>query len=388
MDWPNRHFHVPTQALKHMRKAVKKGREAESKWNAMFKRYKRKYPELAAKWRELSGRKLPEGWDRGLPRFKPSDGALATRSASGKFLNAVASKIPELIGGSADLAPSNNTYLKGYPEFAPGKAGRNLHFGVREHAMGAALNGMALSGMLIPYGGTFLIFSDYMRASQRLAALIGVQVIYVLTHDSVGLGEDGPTHQPVEQLAAHRAMPNMIAIRPADANETVEAWKVALKRKDGPTALILSRQKLPVLDRSKYAPAGNLKRGAYVLSDSKGKPDIILLASGSEVSLCLGAAEDLRKDGLKVRVVNMASFKLFDKQPKRYRDSVLPPEARRRLAVEAGAKLPWYKYVGLDGEVLGIERFGASAPAKVIFKKLGFTSANVAKQARELLRKK
>jgi transketolase len=388
LNWPNRHFYVPTQALRHMRKAVKNGRDAESKWKAMFKRYKRRYPKLAAKWMELSGRKLPEGWDRGLPRFKPSDGALATRSASGKFLNAVASKMPELIGGSADLAPSNNTYLNGYPNFAPGKAGRNLHFGVREHAMAAALNGMALSRMLIPYGGTFLIFSDYMRASQRLAALMGVQVIYVLTHDSVGLGEDGPTHQPVEQIAAHRAMPNMVEIRPADGNETVEAWKVALKRKDGPTALILSRQKLPVLDRSKYAPASGLKRGAYVLSDSKGKPDIILLASGSEVSLCLDAAEDLRRDGLKVRVVNMASFELFDRQPKAYRDSVLPPETRRRLAVEAGARLPWYKYVGLDGEVLGIDRFGASAPVKVIFKKLGFTSANVAKQARELLRTK
>jgi transketolase len=388
MDWPNRQFHVPAQALKHMRKAVKKGRDTESKWKAMFKRYKRKYPKLAVKWKELSERKLPVGWDRGLPRFKPSDGALATRSASGKFLNAVAAKMPGLIGGSADLGPSNNTYLKDYPEFAPGRPGRNLHFGVREHAMGAALNGMALSGMLIPYGGTFLIFSDYMKASQRLAALMGVQVVYVLTHDSIGLGEDGPTHQPVEHLTAHRAIPNMMEIRPADGNETIEAWKVALKRKDGPTALILSRQKLPVLDRSKYAPAGGLKRGGYVLSDSKGKPDIILMASGSEVSLCLDAAEDLRKNGLKVRVVNMASFELFDKQPSAYRDSVLPPDVRRRLAVEAGATLSWHKYVGLDGDVLGIDRFGASAPAKVIFKKLGFTSANVAKQARKLLRKK
>lgn len=388
VGWPNRHFYVPKEALRHMRKAVRKGRELEARWKALFGKYKKKHPELAAAWERLSGRKLPDGWDRGLPAFKPEDGAVATRSASGKFLNSVAPKIPELIGGSADLAPSNNTYLKGFPDFAPGMPGRNLHFGVREHAMGAALNGMALSRMLIPYGGTFLIFSDYMRASQRLAALMEQRVVYVLTHDSVGLGEDGPTHQPVEQLAAHRAMPNMTTIRPADANETVEAWKVALRNLDGPTALILSRQKLPVIDRAKYARASGLKRGAYVISDSKGRPDIILMASGSEVHLCLEAAEALTEQGHKVRVVNMASFELFEKQPKRYRDSVFPPEVRRRLAVEAGATLPWHKHVGLDGEVLGIDRFGASAPAKVIFEKLGLTSANVAKRARRLLKLK
>jgi len=388
VGWPNKSFYVPRQALDHMRKAVKKGRDSEARWKAMFARYKKRHPELAATWKELADRKLPEGWDKGLPKFKPEDGAIATRSASGKFLNSVAAKLPQLIGGSADLAPSNNTFLKDYPEFAPGKPGRNIHFGVREHAMGAALNGMALTKMLIPYGGTFLIFSDYMRGAQRIAALIGANVTYVLTHDSIGLGEDGPTHQPVEQLTAHRAMPNMVEIRPADANETVEAWKVSLKRIDGPTALILSRQKLPVIDRKKCASASGVKRGGYVLSDSKGKPDIILIASGAEVHLCLEAAEALRKERRRVRVVNMASTTIFDQQPKSYRDSVLPPAVRNRLAVEAGATLPWYKYVGLDGDVLGIDRFGASAPAKVIFKKLGFTAANVAQRARKLLKKK
>ena len=388
VDWPSRKFYVPQQALRHMRKAVKKGREVEARWKALFGKYRRKHPELAAKWDELSARKLPEGWSRGLPVFKPSDGAMATRSASGKFLNAVASRIPELIGGSADLAPSNNTFLSGYPEFAPGKAGRNLHFGVREHAMGAALNGMALSGMLIPYGGTFLIFSDYMRPAQRLAALMGIRVVYVFTHDSVGLGEDGPTHQPVEQVTAHRAMPNMTAIKPADANETVKAWKVALKHLSGPVALILTRQKLPVIDRKKYAPASGLSRGAYVISDSKGKPDIVLIASGSEVHLCLEAAEVLRAEGRRVRVVNMASFELFDMQPKRYRDSVLPPALRRRLAVEAGATLSWHKYVGLEGDIIGVDRFGASAPGNVVFEKLGFTTKNIVRRARKLLEKK
>ncbi len=388
VGWPNRRFYVPEQALNHMRKAVVRGRSQEAKWNAMLRKYKNKHPELARLWQRLSERRLPDGWDTGLPKFKPEDGAIATRSASGKFLNSVAAKFPELIGGSADLAPSNNTHLKDYTDFAPDMPGRNLHFGVREHAMGAALNGMALSGMLIPYGGTFLIFSDYMKAAQRLAALMGQRVIYVLTHDSVGLGEDGPTHQPVEQLSAHRSMPNMLTIRPSDANETVEAWKVALKNQKGPTAIVLSRQKLPVIDRSKYSAASGLKRGGYVLFDSKGRPDIILLGSGSEVHLCTDAAEALTKEGYRVRVVNMASFELFDMQSKRYRDSVLPSEVRRRLAVEAGATLPWHKYVGLDGTVIGIDRFGASAPAKVIFQKLGFTSGNVVKQAKTLLRTK
>lgn len=385
LGMPERGFYVPGEVMEHMRKAVGKGRELERKWRKTFKSYSMKYPELAEKWENFSGSKLPAGWDSGLPRFSPADGPVATRSASGKFLEAVAGRLPQLLGGSADLAPSNNTYLHGHPAFEPGKAGRNIHFGVREHAMGAILNGMALSGMLIPYGGTFLIFSDYLRPASRLSALMGLNVIYIMTHDSIGVGEDGPTHQPIEHIASYRAMPNMTVIKPADANETVEAWKLALKRKKGPVMLVLTRQKLPVIDRKACAPAKGLRKGAYVLLDSKGKPDIILMASGSEVSLCLEAAGLLGKDGLKVRVVNMASMELFEEQTRRYKEEVLPSGVRTRLAVEAGSTLGWHKYVGLDGDVLGIDRFGASAPGGVVFRKLGFTPGNVARHARALL---
>jgi transketolase len=387
LGFPQKEFYVPKEVLTHMRKAIQKGKALEKQWKDRFKKYSRRYPELAQKWNDLISGKLPEGWEKNLPKFKPQDGPVATRSASGKFLNAVAGAIPELVGGSADLAPSNNTYLKGYPDFSPGSAGRNIHFGVREHAMGAILNGMALSRMLIPYGGTFLVFSDYLCPAKRLSALMKTHVIYVFTHDSIGVGEDGPTHQPIEQLTIQRAVPNSLAIRPADANETIEAWKVALKHKEGPVALILSRQKLPVIDRTVYAPAENLKRGAYIISDSKGKPDVILISSGSEVHLCLEAAEILRKNKVNVRVVNMASFELFEAQPKKYKDEVLPPDVKNRLAVEAGATLGWYKYVGLEGSVIGIDRFGASAPGKVVFEKLGFTVQNVVKQAKKLLKK-
>jgi transketolase len=310
---------------------------------------------------------------------------MATRSASGKVLNSIADALPQLLGGSADLAPSNNTMLKKHPEFSPEQAGRNIHFGVREHAMGAVLNGIALSGMLIPYGGTFLVFSDYMRPAERLAALMGVRVLYVFTHDSIGVGEDGPTHQPVEHLTSLRAIPGFTVIRPADANETAEAWRLALEKIKGPVALILSRQNLPVIDRSVHAPSEGLRKGAYVLSDPDGKPDIILLSSGSEVHLCLGAAEALGKEGLRARVVNMASFELFDSQPEAYRDEVLPPHMEKRLAVEAGSTLCWHKYVGLRGSVLGLDRFGASAPGDVLFEKFGFTVDNVIRRAKELL---
>jgi transketolase len=383
---PQKGFYVPKEVLAHMRKAVKKGREEEQKWNGLFRRYGRKYPSLAGRWEEFASGSLPEGWERLLPRFGPSDGPMATRSASGKVLNSVAGALPQLIGGSADLAPSNNTHLRNHPDFLPGKAGRNLHFGVREHAMGAVLNGMALSGMLIPYGGTFLIFSDYLRPASRLSALMGVHVVYVMTHDSVGLGEDGPTHQPVEHLASYRAMPNMTVIRPADANETVEAWKVALRRKSGPVMLVLSRQKLPVLDRKAHAGAEGLRSGAYVVSDSRGRrPDVILISTGSEVHLCLEAAGELGKDGYSVRVVSMPSAELFDRRPESYRNRVLPPDVRNRLAVEAGATVAWYKYVGLDGRVIGIDRFGASAPGDVVFKNLGFTVKNVVREAKALM---
>lgn len=386
LGWPDRKFFIPKEALNHMRKAVRRGSEAETSWKALFSRYSKKYPELAKKWQAFSSGKLPEGWEALLPVFTPANGAIATRSASGKVLNAIAGALPNLIGGSADLAPSNNTHLKKYADFGTTKGGRNIHFGVREHAMAAALNGMALSRMLLPYGGTFLVFSDYMRPAIRLAALMGTHVIYVFTHDSIGLGEDGPTHQPIGHLTSLRAMPHLNVIRPADASETAEAWKVALKDSSRPHALVLSRQNLPVIDRKKYSPAEGLAQGGYVLSDSKGSPDIILLSSGAEVHLVLAAAEVLRNSGIKVRVVNMACFELFDRQPQNYKNRVLPPNVEKRIAVEAGATLSWHKYVGLRGEVIGIDRFGASAPAKVLFEKFGFSVDNIVKQSQKLLK--
>jgi transketolase len=387
LGWPDRKFYIPKEALNHMRKAVQNGKKAESAWNTLFSGYRKKHAALAEKWNAFSERKLPEGWEKLLPVFKPADGSVATRSASGKVLNSIADAFPNLIGGSADLAPSNNTYLKKYPDFGKTKGGRNIHFGVREHTMGAVLNGIALSRMLIPYGGTFLIFSDYMRPAIRVSALMGVHVIYVLTHDSVGLGEDGPTHQPIEHLTSLRAMPRLNIIRPADANETAEAWKVALKDTSKPHALILSRQNLPVIDRKKHSPASGLAKGGYILSDSKGTPDIILLASGSEVHITLAAAEILRKSGTNARVVNIASFELFESQPAAYKNRVLPPAVEKRIAVEAGSTLGWYKYAGLKGKVIGIDRFGASAPAKVIFNKLGLTVDNIVIQAKNILKK-
>jgi len=387
LGWPDKKFYIPKEALYHMRKAVPGGKKDESAWKTLFSRYVKKYPALSEKWSAFSSGKLPEGWEALLPVFKPTDGPIATRSASGKVLNAIADTFPNLIGGSADLAPSNNTHLKKYSDFGPEKAGRNIHFGVREHAMAAALNGMALSRMLIPYGGTFLVFSDYMRPAIRLAALIGTHVIYVFTHDSIGLGEDGPTHQPIGHLTSLRAMPHLNVIRPADANETAEAWKVALKDSDRPHALILSRQNLPVIDRKKHASAAGLSKGGYILSDSKGTPDIILLSSGAEVHLILAAAEILRKSGTNVRVVNMACFELFESQPAAYKNRVLPPKVEKRVAVEAGATLSWYRYVGIKGEVIGIDRFGASAPAKVLFEKFGFSIDNIVNQSKKLLKK-
>ena len=385
---PNKKFCIPKSVASHLRKAVQKGGRQEQEWNALRKRYAKKYPGPGRQWDGLAKGGLPEGWERRLPVFNPADGPVATRSASGKVLNAIADTLPQLIGGSADLAPSNNTYLKKYPDMGIVKGGRNIHFGVREHAMGAALNGMALSKMLIPYGGTFFVFVDYMKPAMRLSALMKLHVIYVLTHDSIGLGEDGPTHQPIEHLTSLRAMPNLSVIRPADANETAVAWKKAVTDTTGPYALILSRQNLPVLDRGKYSAAEGLLRGGYILSDSKGAPDIILLSSGSEVHLALSAAESLRKEGVKARVVNMASFELFDAQPEAYKNKVLPPSVETRLAVEAGATLGWYKYTGLKGDVIGIDRFGASAPAKVLFEKFGFTPENIVGRAKRLLEKK
>jgi len=370
-----------------MRKAVQKGKKDETSWTGMFRKYAKKYPALARTWDTITTGKLPEGWDKLLPVFKPEDGSIATRSASGKVLNAIADSLPHLVGGSADLAPSNNTHLKKYPDFGAAKGGRNIHFGVREHAMGAILNGMALSRMLIPYGGTFLVFSDYMRPAIRLAALMETHAVYVFTHDSIGLGEDGPTHQPIGHLSSLRAMPHLYVIRPADANETSIAWKIAIRDPKRPHALILSRQNLPVLDRKKYGSAEGAEKGGYVLHDCKGTPDIILLSTGAEIHPTLAAAEELQKTGVKARVVNMVSFEIFEEQTAAYKSAVLPLKVEKRLAVEAAATQSWYRYVGLKGVVIGMDRFGASAPAKILFDKFGFTKENIAARAKKLLKK-
>ncbi len=384
--WPqNPKFLVPKKALQHMRKAVDKGRTAEAEWKERLKAYRKRHPELHRQWLGFIKGLLPDGWDAGLPEFSAADGPVATRSASGRVLNLLASRIHNIVGGSADLAPSNNTYLEGYADFGMKKGGRNIHFGVREHAMAAALNGMALAGGVIPYGGTFLVFSDYMKPAIRLAAMMKLHVVYVFTHDSIGLGEDGPTHQPVEHLASLRAIPNLVEIRPADANETREAWKMTLRHREGPVALIFTRQKLPVIDRKRYAPAEGIARGGYIIADTGGTPDLILLASGSEVHLALSAWERLKESGKRVRVVNMASFRLFDSQPEDYRERVLPQACRKRLAIEAGATFGWHKYVGLEGEIIGIDRFGASAPEKVLFEKFGFTTETIVERAGRML---
>ncbi len=387
LGWPQKKFYIPAQALRQMRKSVLKGKKDEASWTGMFVKYAKKFPELAKTWHTISTGKLPEGWEKLLPVFKPEDGSIATRSASGKVLNAIADKLPHLVGGSADLAPSNNTHLRKYADFGAAKGGRNIHFGVREHAMGAILNGMALSRMIIPYGGTFLVFSDYMRPAIRLAALMETHAVYVFTHDSIGLGEDGPTHQPIGHLSSLRAMPHLYVIRPADANETSLAWKIAIRDPKRPHALILSRQNLPVLDRKKYGPAEGAEQGGYVLLDCKGSPDIILLSSGAEAHPTLAAAEELQKAGVKARVVNIVSFEIFEEQTAAYKNMVLPLKVEKRLAIEAAATQSWYKYVGLKGEVIGMDRFGASAPAKILFEKFGFTKENIAARAKKLLKK-
>ncbi len=388
LGWPlEPRFYIPDDVLAFYRQAVETGARAETRWDGLLEAYGKSHPELAAELqRRLDGR-LPEGWDADLPIFPPDDKGLATRAASGKTINALAAKLPELMGGSADLAPSNNTKIDGSPAFQKDSPhGRNLHFGVREHGMGAALNGMALFGGLIPYGGTFLVFSDYMKPAIRIAALSHIPSIFVFTHDSIGLGEDGPTHQPVEHIAALRAIPNLCVIRPADANETVEAWKVAVARRDGPTALILSRQALPTLERALMEDASELARGAYALSDfGDEEPELILMASGSEVSLIYAAAARLAAEGVNVRAVSFPSWDLFEKQDAAYREALLPKRIRARVAVEAGAGQGWERYAGSDGAVISIQRFGASAPVKVLFEKFGFTVENVIEEARALL---
>jgi transketolase len=389
LGWPkNKKFFVPEQVRKEFGKSADKGRKAEAAWNKKFKAYAKKYPALAKNWQAAIAGTLPKQWDGGLPTFRDGK-AIATRAASGQVLNALAENLPTLIGGSADLAPSNNTIIKSSFDFQKDAyAGRNIRFGVREHAMGAILSGMALHKGVRPYGGTFLVFADYCRPAIRLAALMKQPVTYVFTHDSVAVGEDGPTHQPVEQLAVLRAIPGLTVIRPADATETAAAWKVALKTTDGPVALILSRQSLPALDRSLYPSATALAKGAYILSDTEGKPDAIMIGSGSEVAVCLEAQKILAGQGVSVRVVSMPSWELFERTSPKYKDAVLPPEVSIRVAVEAGISMGWDRYVGARGAVIGIDRFGASAPGATVMEKYGIKAAAAVARTKELLKAK
>ena len=380
---PDKEFYIPDEALAHFRQAVDRGAQGEAEWKARLDAYAKAYPQEAEQFRQALSGELPEGWEEALPVFPPDAKGMATRAAFGKVLNAIAPVLPTLIGGSADLEPSNNTFLKGYPVFANDSfAGRNFHFGVREHGMAAALNGMAVHGGVIPYGGTFLIFSDYCRPAIRLAALSHFPTIFVFTHDSIGLGEDGPTHQPVEHLAALRAIPNLTVIRPADANEAAQAWKVALEKRDGPVLLVLTRQNLPVYDRTKMGDAAGLAKGAYVLLDAdKVYPDVILIGTGSEVQFAVEAHAKLAQQGIGARVVSMPSWELFKKQSDEYRHSVLPPSVTARVAIEAAVPMGWEQWVGPYGSVIGLERFGASAPYKIIYEQLGFTTDNVVLRA-------
>lgn len=389
LDWPvEPKFFIPDEVLAHFRLAVPQGAKFEDEWQSRMELYRNSYPELASELERRFTSALPPDWEAGLPIFPADDKGMATRVSSGKVINALAGTIPELMGGSADLAPSNKTWIESSLSFqSDTPEGRNFHFGVREHAMGAVINGMALHGGVIPFGGTFLVFSDYMRGAIRISAFSHIPSIWVFTHDSVAVGEDGPTHQPVEHLAALRAIPNLVVIRPSDANEVVEAWKFAITRRDGPTALALTRQNVPTIDRAKYAPALGLQRGAYVLADlGGGNPELILMASGSELSLILEAGVKLADEGIKVRLVSFPSWELFAAQEKEYRDAVLPPGVRARLAVEAGVSQGWERWVGDDGDMLSIDRYGASAPYPVIQKEFGFTVDNVTDMALNLVR--
>jgi len=381
-------FCVPDGVLTRFRQALDKGRDAEAAWQGLMDAYRARHSEQAEILQRALDSRLVEDWDANVPDFKTSDGPVATRAASGIVLNALAAKIDTLIGGSADLAPSNKTYINGAAEFQKNAyEGRNIRFGVREHAMAAVMSGMALHGGVKPYGGTFLVFADYMRPSIRLAALMGLPVIYVFTHDSIAVGEDGPTHQPVEHLASLRAIPGLTVIRPADATETAEAWRVAVSSTDHPVALALTRQKLAVLDREALPAAQSLTKGAYVLADPDGPPDIILMASGSEVHLVMAACQKLADKGIKARVVSMPSWELFEAMPASYREAVLPAEISARLAVEMGIPMGWERYVGAAGDIIGMDGFGASAPGPVVQEKFGFSVENVVHRALEVLKR-
>ena len=381
---PDAKFLVPDEVRRHMIEAVPRGTHLQDAWMRKLEAYSKAFPDLYREYEQMIGGHLPDGWERDIPVFPPDAKGAATRETSGKVLNAIAKHVPWLLGGAADLAPSTKTLLSGSEDFEAGHySGRNFHFGIREHAMGSILNGMALS-KLRPYGATFLIFSDYMRPAVRLAALMDQPVIFVYTHDSIGLGEDGPTHQPIEQLMALRAIPRLNVIRPADANEVAEAWRVALRMHDEPVALVLTRQAVPTIDRAAYAPAAGLARGAYVVADSP-DPEVILIGTGSEVHLCLQAYAQLNQDGIRARVVSMPCTRIFDRQPDEYKNQVLPPHIRARVAVEAGTGLGWREYVGADGRVVARGDFGASAPAKELMKHFGFTVEHVVGEARHVL---
>jgi transketolase len=402
LGWPlEPSFYIPDQALKCFREAIGKGAAAEAEWNRKFAAYAKKFPDLAEEFTQFTRGELPRSWDSDIPIFPADPKGMATRVASGKVMTAIAAKLPMLIGGSADLDPSTHTALKGMGDFQSPKllprdtqgsagggwsyAGRNLHYGVREHAMGAISNGLAAHGGIIPYCSTFLVFLDYMRPPIRLAALMKQHVIFVFTHDSIGVGEDGPTHQPVEHFASLRAVPGLIVIRPCDANETAVAWRVAIETRDRPVVLLLSRQNVPALDRTRYASHQQLKRGAYVLAEApSGNPDVILIASGSEVQLILQAREKLLEEKIEARIVSMPSWELFDAQAQEYRHSVLLPSVRARLAVEAGVSQGWHRYVGDRGDVISVDRFGASAPGNILMKEYGLTADNVYQRARAL----
>jgi transketolase len=407
LGWPeNRTFYVPDEALRTFRQSVERGADLEAAWRRRVDAYAVAHPEMADPFARALAGELPDGWQAHLPIFTAADGEMATRDAGGQTINALAAVVRNLVGGSADLDPSTRTALKGCGDFQNartavgasawptqgaaggvwGYAGRNIHFGLREHAMTAVLTGMAVHGGLLPFGATFLSFSDYMRPSIRLAALSHARVIYVWTHDSIALGEDGPTHQPVEQLAGLRAMPNMTVVRPSDATETVEAWRVALTHTEGPVGLVLTRQKLPVIDRKTFAPAAGLAQGAYVLADAGGStPEVILIATGSEVSMALEAHERLTKEGIRSRVVSMPCWKLFDVQPQSYRDAVLPPSVRARVSIEAASPFGWERYVGLAGAIIGVKDFGASAPGPVVMREFGFTPEHIVETAKAVL---
>ncbi|MBV6420503.1 MAG: Transketolase [Ignavibacteriaceae bacterium] len=386
--WEDKFFYIPDEVSDHFNQLKNNFSNYEDEWNKLFETYKKKYPNAAEQFVKVFNYDFGDLWINALPAYTNYSEKIATRSASGKVINSIVEYLPTLIGGSADLHPSNDTYINNSSNFsAENRAGRNFHFGIREHGMGGVLNGMAIYGGLIPYGGTFLIFSDYMRPSIRLASLSGVRPIYIYTHDSVGLGEDGPTHQPIEHLASLRAIPKLIVIRPADANETVEAWKFAIGHKGSPVAIALTRQKIPVIDRTKFATAENLSKGAYVLNQSEKNPEVILMASGSEVSLALEAFNALQSEGIKTRVVSFPSWEIFEAQSGEYKESVFPKSVKARISIEAGVKQGWEKYIGDFGEAISIEKFGASAPYEIIFKEYGFTKEAVVVSVKRVLGK-